>query len=132
MSLSDPIGDLLTRIRNGQMARHSAVTSPNSKKRRAVLDVLQKEGFIRGYSEEEVRKGVSELRVELKYFDGQPVIRELKRISRPGLRNYTSVKTMPRVHNGLGVSIVSTSQGVMTDADARERNIGGEVMAQVF
>ena len=132
MSLSDPIGDLLSRIRNGQMARHGAITSPNSKKRRAVLDVLQKEGFIRGYSESEVRTGVSELRVELKYFDGQPVIRELKRISRPGLRNYSSLKAMPRVHNGLGISIVSTSQGVMTDADARERNIGGEVMAQVF
>lgn len=132
MSLSDPIGDLLTRIRNGQMARHGAVTSPNSKKRRAILDVLKKEGFIRGYSETQVRQGISELRVELKYYDGQPVIRELRRISRPGLRNYASVKAMPRVRNGLGVSIVSTSQGVMTDADARERNIGGEVVAQVF
>lgn len=132
MSLSDPIGDLLTRIRNGQMARHSAIMSPNSKKRRAVLDVLKKEGFIRGYTESEVRKGISELRVELKYYNGEPVIRELKRVSRPGLRNYSSLKDMPRVHNGLGVSIVSTSQGVMTDADARDRNIGGEVVAQVF
>jgi len=132
MAMSDPIGDLLTRIRNGQMARHSAVIAPNSKKRRAVLDVLQKEGYIRGYSENEVRKGVSELRVELKYFDGQPVIRELRRVSRPGLRNYSSVKDMPRVHNGLGISIVSTSQGLMTDSDARDRNIGGEVLAQVF
>ena len=132
MSLSDPIGDLLTRIRNGQMARHGAIKAPNSKKRRAVLDVLQKEGFIRGYSESELRAGVSELRIELKYFDGEPVIREIKRISRPGLRNYTSLKDMPRVRNGLGISIVSTSQGVMTDSDARDRNIGGEVMAQVF
>ena len=132
MSLSDPIGDLLTRIRNGQMARHNAIISPDSKKRRAVLDVLKKEGFIRGYSGKEVHKGVFELRVELKYFDGKPVIRELRRVSRPGLRNYTSVRDMPRVRNGLGVSIVSTSQGVMTDADARDRNIGGEVVAQVF
>ena len=132
MSLSDPIGDLLTRIRNGQMARHGAIAAPNSKKRRAVLDVLQKEGFIRGYSVSELRAGVSELRIELKYFDGEPVIREIKRVSRPGLRNYTSLKDMPRVRNGLGISIVSTSQGVMTDADARDRNIGGEVMAQVF
>ena len=132
MSLSDPIGDLLTRIRNGQMARHSAIISPNSKKRRAILDVLQKEGFIRGYTENQVRKGVSELRVELKYFEGKPVIRELRRVSRPGLRNYASVKSMPRVHNGLGLSIVSTSQGVMTDVAARERNIGGEVVARVF
>ena len=132
MSLSDPIGDLLTRIRNGQMARHGAIKAPNSKKRRAVLDVLQKEGFIRGYTESELRAGVSELRIELKYFDGEPVIREIKRVSRPGLRNYTSLKDMPRVRNGLGISIVSTSQGVMTDSDARDRNIGGEVMAQVF
>ena len=132
MSLSDPIGDLLTRIRNGQMARHSAIISPNSKKRRAILDVLQKEGFIRGYTENQVRKGVSELRVNLKYFEGKPVIRELRRVSRPGLRNYASVKSMPRVYNGLGLSIVSTSQGVMTDVAARERNIGGEVVAQVF
>ncbi len=132
MSLSDPIGDLLARIRNGQMARHGAVRSPNSKKRRAVLDVLKKEGFIRGYSENELRKGVSELRVELKYYDGEPVIRELRRVSRPGLRNYSSVRDMPRVRNGLGVLIVSTSQGLMSDADARERNIGGEVVAQVF
>lgn len=132
MSLSDPIGDLLTRIRNGQMARQGAITAPNSKKRRAVLDVLQKEGFIRGYSETVVRAGISELRIELKYYDGEPVIHEIKRVSRPGLRNYSSVKDMPRVRNGLGISIVSTSQGVMTDADARDRNIGGEVMAQVF
>ena len=132
MSLSDPIGDLLTRIRNGQMARQGAITSPNSKKRRAILDVLKQEGFIRGYSENELRKGISELRVELKYYNGEPVIRELRRVSRPGLRNYSSVREMPRVRNGLGVSIISTSQGLMTDADARDRNIGGEVVAQVF
>ena len=118
MSLNDPLGDLLSRIRNAQMRNKSKVTSPNSRLRESVLDVLKNEGYIRGYAVVE-RDGRSEIEIELKYFDGEPVIREIERVSKPGRRVYTSVKSMPRINNGLGVTIVSTPKGVMADHDAR-------------
>ena len=127
----DPIGDLISRIRNGQLRRKSKISSPNSRLRIRLLDVLQAEGFIRGYAEVEV-KGHRELEIELKYHEGQPVIRELKRVSTPGRRVYSSVKDLKPHRAGLGVSILSTPQGVMTDTSAREKNVGGEVLCQVF
>ena len=127
----DPIGDLLSRIRNGQLRRKSKISSPNSRLRTRLLDVLQEEGFIRGYAEVEV-KGHKELEIELKYHEGEPVIRELKRISTPGRRVYSSVSELKPHRQGLGVSIISTPQGVMTDSTAREKNVGGEVLCQVF
>jgi small subunit ribosomal protein S8 len=127
----DPIGDLITRIRNGQLRRKSKISSPNSRLRIRLLNVLQEEGFIRGYAEVEV-KGHKELEIELKYHEGQPVIRELKRISTPGRRVYSSVKDLKPHRSGLGVSILSTPQGLMTDTSAREKNVGGEVLCQVF
>jgi len=127
----DPIGDLITRIRNGQLRRKNKISSPNSRLRTNLLDVLQAEGFIRGYAEIEV-KGHRELEIELKYHEGQPVIRELKRISTPGRRVYSSVKDLKPHRQGLGVSILSTPQGLMTDTSAREKNVGGEVLCQVF
>ena len=132
MSMSDPLGDMLTRIRNGQHARHAAVNSPSSKLRMNVLKVLQDEGFIRGYKEKEVRKNVRELRIELKYHEGEPVIHELEKISKPGRRVYSSIRDLPRFRNGLGVSILSTPSGVMTDTQAREANVGGEVLCRIF
>jgi small subunit ribosomal protein S8 len=132
MAISDPIGDLLTRIRNGQLRGKSKVTSPNSRLRTSLLDVLQTEGFIRGYAEVEFKDGLKELEIELKYHEGRPVIRELKRVSTPGRRVYASVKELKPHRQGLGVSIVSTPQGVMTDSTAREKNVGGEVLCQVF
>jgi small subunit ribosomal protein S8 len=127
----DPIGDLITRIRNGQLRRKSKISSPNSRLRIRLLNVLQEEGFIRGYAEVEV-KGHKELEIELKYHEGQPVIRELKRISTPGRRVYSSVKDLKPHRSGLGVSILSTPQGLMTDTSAREKNVGGEILCQVF
>lgn len=132
MSTTDPLGDMLTRIRNAQMRDKSSVVTPASRLRANVLDVLQSEGFIRGYSEAEYAKGKSEITIELKYFDGEPVIREIKRISKPGRRVYSSVKNIPTVSNGLGVSILSTPKGVMSDSRAREENVGGEILCQVF
>ena len=131
MSLNDPLGDLLSRIRNAQMRNKSKVTSPNSRLRESVLDVLKNEGYIRGYAVVE-RDGRSEIEIELKYFDGEPVIREIERVSKPGRRVYTSVKNMPRINNGLGVTIVSTPMGVMADHDARDANVGGEILCTVF
>jgi small subunit ribosomal protein S8 len=131
MALTDPLGDLLTRIRNGQRARKDSVVSPASKLRARVLDVLQREGYIRGYSEEEV-SGHSGLRIELKYFEGQPAIQHVARISKPGRRVYSGSKELPRVRNGLGITIVSTPKGVLSDAEARDQNVGGEVLAEVF
>ena len=127
----DPIGDLLSRIRNGQMRRKNKISSPNSQLRIRLLNVLQEEGYIRGYAEVEV-KGHKELEIELKYHEGQPVIRELKRVSTPGRRVYSSVKDLKPHRSGLGVSIISTPQGLMTDTAAREKNVGGEVLCQVF
>jgi small subunit ribosomal protein S8 len=131
MPINDPLGDLLTRIRNAQMRNKSKVSSPNSRLRESVLEVLKAEGYIRGYAVVE-REGRSEIEIELKYFDGEPVIRELERISKPGRRVYTSVRNLPRINNGLGVAIVSTPKGVMADHDARDANVGGEILCTVF
>jgi small subunit ribosomal protein S8 len=131
MVLSDPLGDMLTRIRNAQMRSKSKVSTPASGLRQRVLDVLQAEGYIRGYASVDLN-GQSEFEIELKYYDGEPVIREIMRVSRPGRRVYASVKNLPRVSNGLGVAILSTPKGVMSDSDARENNVGGEVLCQVF
>ena len=129
--MTDPLGDLLTRIRNGQQARKDSVLTPASKLRAHVLDVLQREGYIRGYSEEELA-GQRGLRIELKYFEGQPAIQHLARVSKPGRRVYSGSRELPRVRNGLGMTIVSTPRGVLSDAEAREQNVGGEVLAEVF
>jgi small subunit ribosomal protein S8 len=131
MMMNDPLGDLLTRIRNAQLRNKSKVLSPNSRLRERVLDVLKNEGYIRGYAVVE-REGRSEIEVELKYFDGEPVIRELARVSKPGRRVYSSVRNLPRINNGLGVAILSTPKGVMADHDARDANVGGEILFTVF
>ncbi|WP_237154921.1 30S ribosomal protein S8 [Oryzibacter oryziterrae] len=133
MAMTDPLGDMLTRIRNAQMRKMSKVSTPASKLRKHVLDVLAAEGYIRGYAEVvTATHGQSEFEIELKYFDGLPVIRTIERVSKPGRRVYASVKNLPRVANGLGVSILSTPRGVMADHDAREQNVGGEVLCRVF
>ena len=132
MAITDPVGDLLTRIRNGQLRGTATIKSPNSKLRVRVLDVLQAEGFIRGYAEVEMKGGRKELEIELKYHEGRPVIRELKRVSTPGRRVYAGVQDLKPHRQGLGLSIISTPQGVMTDSTAREKNVGGEVLCQVF
>jgi small subunit ribosomal protein S8 len=132
MAMSDPIGDMLTRIRNGQRARKSAITAPASKMRARVLDVLEREGFIRGYDQYEVRPGISQVRVELKYHEGEPVIREINRVSRPGRRVYSKIADLPKVYNGLGISIISTPRGVLSDSEARDANVGGEILCRVF
>ena len=131
MALTDPLGDLLTRIRNGQRARKDSVLSPASKLRVRVLDVLQREGYIRGYSEEQMGPAAG-VRIELKYFEGQPAIKHVARVSKPGRRVYSGSQELPRVMNGLGITIVSTPSGVLSDAEAREQNVGGEVLAEVF
>ena len=132
MAINDPLGDMLTRIRNAQMRKKGRVTTPGSRIRANVLDVLKDEGYIRGYSTTELGNGRTEFDIELKYFDGQPVIREIERVSKPGRRVYAAVDGMPRVGNGLGITIVSTSKGVMADHAAREANVGGEVLCKVF
>ena len=130
--MNDPIGDMLTRIRNAQMRGKSTVSTPASKLRAWVLDVLADEGYIRGYEQTTDGNGHPQLDISLKYFDGTPVIRELKRVSKPGRRVYMGVKDIPSVRQGLGVSIVSTPKGVMSDANARSNNVGGEVLCTVF
>lgn len=132
MSFSDPVGDMLTRIRNGQMRKKGSIKSPSSKLRIWVLDVLKEDGYIRSYTQIDNEKGFKELEIKLKYFSGDPAIRELKRISKPGRRVYSSVKNLPYVRQGLGVAIVSTAKGVMSDAKAREQNVGGEILCTVF
>ena len=132
MQLNDPLGDLITRIRNAQMRHKSKVSTPGSKLRANVLEVLKTEGYIRGFSMTELGNGRTEFDIELKYFDGAPVIREISRVSKPGRRVYASVKNLPRIGNGLGVAILSTPKGVMSDADARTQNVGGEVLCTVF
>lgn len=132
MAVSDPIGDMLTRIRNAHMRNKTSTNTPGSTLRRRVLDVLQSEGFIRGYTETKHDNGTTEFSIELKYTDNAPVIREIQRVSRPGRRVYASVKNIPSVSNGLGVSILSTPKGVMADHDARSQNVGGEVLCRVF
>jgi small subunit ribosomal protein S8 len=132
MAINDPVGDLITRIRNAQLRNKSKVTTPGSTLRANVLEVLKNEGYIRGYSMTELGNGRTEFDIELKYFDGEPVIREISRVSKPGRRVYASVKNLPRVSNGLGISILSTPKGVMADHDARDQNVGGEVLCTVF
>ncbi len=130
--MNDPVGDMLTRIRNGLMRGKSKVSTPASKLRANVLDVLANEGYIRGYARVDYDNGKADIEIELKYFDDAPVIREITRVSKPGRRVYSSVKNLPRVANGLGISILSTPKGVMADHDAREQNVGGEVLCQIF
>jgi small subunit ribosomal protein S8 len=132
MSMTDPLGDMLTRIRNGVARRKSSVTTPASTLRVRVLDVLQAEGYIRGYSKVEFENGKSELNIELKYYEGAPVIRKIDRVSKPGRRVYVSVKSIPQVANGLGITILSTPKGVMADHQAREQNVGGELLCSIF
>ena len=132
MAMTDPLGDMLTRIRNAQMRNKSMVRTPASKMRARVLEVLKDEGYIRGYATVEHDDGKNEIEIELKYYDGSPVIREIERVSKPGRRVYASVRNIPRVSNGLGVSILSTPMGVMADHEAREKNVGGEVLCKVF
>lgn len=132
MSMTDPLGDMLTRIRNGQMARKSAITAPASKLRMNVLDVLKREGYIRSFEDYEVMTGIREIKIELKYHEGEPVIQKIARVSKPGRRVYSKIKDLANVYNGLGISIISTPQGVMSDAEARKANVGGEVLCQVF
>ena len=132
MSMNDPISDLIARINNAQMRKKNKVSTPGSRLRVSVLDVLKNEGYIRGYAKVDHADGRSELEIELKYFDGQPVIREMARVSKPGRRVYVAVRNLPRVNNGLGVAILSTPKGVMADHDARDANVGGEVLCTVF
>ena len=132
MSMSDPLGDMLTRIRNGQSARNTVVSSPSSRFRTNVLEVLKREGYIRNYSSVDVRPGIQELKIELKYHDGMPVISEIQRVSRPGRRVYYGIRDLPRVYNGLGIAILSTPRGVLSDSEARTANVGGEVLCHVF
>ncbi len=132
MSVNDPLGDMLTRIRNAQMRKKGKVSTPGSRLRANVLDVLESEGYIRGYSSTDHGNGRTEFDIELKYFDGQPVIKKIERVSKPGRRVYSGVDSMPRVANGLGITIISTPKGVMADHSARENNVGGEVLCKVF
>ena len=132
MSMNDPLGDMLTRIRNAQMRKRNTVATPGSKLRARVLDVLKAEGYIRDYGTTDYGNGRSEFVIELKYYEGEPVIRRIARVSKPGRRVYASVDAMPRVADGLGITILSTPQGVMADHEAREKNVGGEVLCQVF
>ena len=132
MNVTDPIGDMLSRIRNAQQRGKSKVTTPASKLRERLLEVLQQEGYIRGFSVAQREGGQAEIEIELKYFDGEPVIRKIQRVSKPGRRVYASVETLPVVYRGLGISIVSTSKGVMSDTEARAQNVGGEVLCSVF
>ena len=131
MAMTDPLGDMLTRIRNGQRAKKDSVLSPASTLRACVLEVLQREGYIRGFSEDAT--GLHpQLRIELKYFEGEPAIKHVARVSKPGRRVYSGSKELPVIRNGLGISIVSTPRGVLSDAEARAANVGGEVLAEVF
>ena len=132
MSINDPIGDMLTRIRNAQMRGQTVAVSPASKARGWVLDVLEREGYIRGYARVEENNNKARFEIELKYFDGEPVIQKIKRVSKPGRRVYSAVSEIPPVRNGLGISILSTPKGIMSDAAAREANVGGEIICQIY
>jgi small subunit ribosomal protein S8 len=132
MSLSDPLGDLLTRIRNAQRARQTRISAPSSKLRENVLDVLKREGYIRAFRSEQLRPGIRMLDIELKYSEGEPAIKEITRVSKPGRRVYSKIKELPKFYNGLGISILSTPRGVMSDTEARAANVGGEVLCRVF
>jgi small subunit ribosomal protein S8 len=132
MSISDPIGDLLTRIRNAQSARKNTLVTPTSNVRNNVLDVLKRQGYIREYTVSKQENGQEQANIELKYFEGEPVIRNVKRVSKPGRRVYSKINDLNPVYNGLGIAILSTSKGVMSDAEARTANVGGEVLCEVF
>ena len=132
MAVSDPISDMLARIRNAHGAFHKKTLIPGSKMKAAIADILKAEGYIRGYSKAELRPGVAELTIELKYHEGKPVISEISRVSKPGRRVYAKIKELPKVYNGFGVSILSTPRGVMSDNEARAANVGGEVLCRVF
>jgi small subunit ribosomal protein S8 len=132
MAVNDPIGDLITRIRNAGLRKKSKLSAPNSRLRASVLEVLKSEGYIRDYATVEHKDGRNEVEIELKYFEGQPAIREIERVSKPGRRVYVSVKNLPRINNGLGIAIVSTPKGVMADHAARDANVGGEILLTVF
>ncbi|MBX9621999.1 MAG: 30S ribosomal protein S8 [Alphaproteobacteria bacterium] len=132
MSFSDPLGDMLTRIRNGQKARKTTIVSPSSKLRANVLEVLKQEGYIRDYSQEKVAEGMEQLKIELKYYENQPVIQAVDRVSKPGRRVYAKIKDLKPINNGLGVVVLSTPKGVLSDGKARELNVGGEVLCSVF
>lgn len=132
MSFTDPISDLITRIRNAQRARKQRVVTPASTERNALLDVLVREGYIAGFETRDVRPGIRETTVELKYAEGKPVIETIGRVSRPGCRRYAQIADLPKVRNGLGIYILSTSRGVMSDHEARAQNVGGEVLCHVF
>ena len=132
MSMNDPLSDMIARIKNAATRKRAKVLTPASKLRARVLEVMKSEGYIRDYSQVDYDNGKSEIEIELKYYEGAPVIREISRISKPGRRVYVSVKSIPQVANGLGISILSTPKGVMTDHDARENNVGGEVLCQIF
>ena len=132
MSVNDPLGDMLTRIRNAIGRRKTTVSTPASRLRTRVLDVMKAEGYIRDYTQVDYDNGKSELEIQLKYYEGAPVIREIARISKPGRRVYVSVKSIPQVANGLGIAILSTPKGVMADHEAREKNVGGELLCQIF
>ena len=132
MSFSDPLGDMLTRIRNGQKARKSSVVSPASRLRANVLEVLKQEGYIRGYSSEKISEGIEQLTIELKYYENQPVIRNLDRVSKPGRRVYAKIKDLKPVNNGLGTIVLSTPKGILSDGKARELNVGGEILCNIF
>lgn len=132
MTMSDPLGDMLTRVRNGLQAGLQTVTCPASNSKARLLDALQSEGFIRGYKVVELENNKKNIVIELKYFEGQPVIQHINRVSKPGRRFYSASKDIPSCRNGLGVTIVSTPKGVMSDYQAREENVGGEVLCQVY
>ena len=132
MSMTDPLGDMLTRIRNGQRAHKDTISTPASHLRANVLDVLKREGYIRDYIRREVRPGIAEVDIQLKYHEGEPVIREINRVSTPGRRVYSKIKDLQRVYNGFGIAILSTPRGVLSDTEARDMNVGGEVLCQVF
>ena len=132
MAINDPVGDMLTRIRNAQNRKLATVVTPASNLRANVLEVLQKEGYIRGFERHEVSPGLAEIKIELKYHEGEPVIRTIKRVSKPGRRVYSKIKDLPRPFNGLGIAVLSTPRSVMSDNEAREANVGGEVLCQVF
>ena len=132
MSMSDTLGDMLTRIRNGQTTNKKVVDAPASRFRKNVLEVLKREGFIRNYEEKEAKPGINFFEIELKYYNGKPVITEIKRVSKPGRRVYSSIKNLQKTYNGLGVSILSTPRGVMSDNEAREANVGGEVLCSIY
>ena len=132
MSMSDTLGDMLTRIRNGQTTNKKIVDTPASRFRKNVLEVLKREGFIRNYEEKETKPGINFLEIELKYYNGKPVITEIKRVSKPGRRVYSSIKNLQKTYNGLGISILSTPRGVMSDNEARQANVGGEVLCTIY